>query len=120
MKNRLWSILLALCMVLSLLPFGAMTASAADMIESGACGFAGKKYDDMAKRRNQQYHFMFVHSDGRQLQEISDLFSKLQIRPSVDAVFPLEEADAALKKNRLRRLRRQDHSHNLASLKARL
>ena len=61
-------------------------------------GFAGKKYDDMAKRRNQQYHFMFVHSDGRQLQEISDLFAKLQIRPSVDAVFPLEEADAALKK----------------------
>lgn len=61
-------------------------------------GFAGKKYDDMAKRRNQQYHFMFVHSDGRQLQEISDLFTKLEIRPSVDAVFPLEEADAALKK----------------------
>lgn len=61
-------------------------------------GFAGKKYDDMAKRRNQQYHFMFVHSDGRQLQEISDLFAQLQIRPSVDAVFPLEEADAALKK----------------------
>lgn len=61
-------------------------------------GFAGKKYDDMAKRRNQQYHFMFVHSDGRQLQEISDLFARLEIRPSVDAVFPLEEADAALKK----------------------
>lgn len=61
-------------------------------------GFAGKKYDDMAKRRGQTYHFMFVHSDGRQLQEISDLFAQLQIRPSVDAVFPLEEADAALKK----------------------
>lgn len=61
-------------------------------------GFAGKKYDDMAKRKNQQYQFMFVHSDGGQLQEISDLFTKLEIRPSVDAVFPLKEADAALKK----------------------
>lgn len=62
-------------------------------------GFAGKKYNDMAKKRGQTYHFMFVHSDGKQLQEISELFAKLQIRPSVDAVFPLSEADAALKKS---------------------
>ena len=34
------------------------------------------------------HNFLFVHADGAQL----------QIRPSVDAVFPLEEADAALKK----------------------
>lgn len=61
-------------------------------------GVAGKKYDAMAKRRGQTYHFMFVHADGKQLQEISDLFAQLQIRPSVDAVFPLSEADAALKK----------------------
>lgn len=61
-------------------------------------GFAGKKYDDMAKRKGQQYHFIFVHSDGKQLQEISDLFTQLEIRPSIDGVFPLEQADAALKK----------------------
>ena len=61
-------------------------------------GAAGKKYDAMASRRDQVYHFMFVHSDGAQLAEISELFAKLQIRPSVDTVFPFTEADAALKK----------------------
>lgn len=61
-------------------------------------GAAGKKYDAMAARRDQVYHFMFVHSDGAQLAEISELFAKLQIRPSVDTVFPFTEADAALKK----------------------
>ena len=35
MKKRLFSLLLALCMVLSLLPFG---VSAAEIVESGTCG----------------------------------------------------------------------------------
>ena len=35
MKKRLFSLLLALCLVLSLLPFG---ASAAEIVDSGVCG----------------------------------------------------------------------------------
>ena len=44
------------------------------------------------------YHFIFVESNGAQLQEVADLFSKLEIKPSIDTVYQFEEVNSALDK----------------------
>ena len=44
---------------------------------------AGRKFDKMAKKYGVQYHFIFVESNGAQLQEVADLFSKLKINTSL-------------------------------------
>ncbi|MBR1761888.1 MAG: NADP-dependent oxidoreductase [Eubacterium sp.] len=61
-------------------------------------GFAGGKYDKMAKKRNQQYHFIFVHEDGKGLEEINGIFSETHLEASVDEVFSLENINEALSK----------------------
>lgn len=61
-------------------------------------GLAGRKFDKMAKRYGVNYHFIFVESNGQQLQEVADIFSKLEIKPSIDTVYPFEEVNAALDK----------------------
>ena len=43
-------------------------------------GLAGRKFDKMAKTYGIHYHFIFVESNGAQLQEVADLFSKLEIK----------------------------------------
>ena len=63
-----------------------------------AFGFVGRKNDAMAAKNGQTYDFIFVHSDGRQLAEASEILSKMEIRPSVDGIFGLADVDAALKK----------------------
>ena len=61
-------------------------------------GLVGKKFDDMAKKNNQEYHFVFVKSDGKQLAEISKILESKQIKPSIDKVFPFEQINEALDK----------------------
>ena len=63
-----------------------------------AFGFVGRKYDAMAAKKGQTYDFIFVHSDGQQLAEASEILSRMEIRPSVDGVFGLEAVNDALKK----------------------
>lgn len=58
----------------------------------------GRQFDKMAKRYGVHYYFIFVESNGRQLQEVSDIFSKLEIKPSIDTIYPFEEVNAALDK----------------------
>ena len=58
----------------------------------------GRKKDAMAAKNEQTYDFIFVRSDGRQLSEASDLLAAQKIRPSIDAVFTLDQADEALQK----------------------
>ncbi|GGE28387.1 NADP-dependent oxidoreductase [Streptococcus himalayensis] len=58
----------------------------------------GRKFDKMAVKYGVHYHFIFVESNGEQLQEVADIFSKLQIKPSIDTVYPFEEVNAALDK----------------------
>lgn len=60
--------------------------------------FAGRKYDQMAAKKNQKYYFIFVHEDGAGLERISEIFAKRHIEPSVDEVFVLEDINKALKK----------------------
>ena len=56
--------------------------------------FAGRKFDKMAAKRNQKYYFLFVESNGSQLERIS----KISIVPSIDEVFELKDVNKALKK----------------------
>lgn len=60
--------------------------------------FAGRKYDSLAARKHQKYHFIFVHEDGAGLQKISDLFGEEKIEASVDEIFGLDDVNAALAK----------------------
>lgn len=55
---------------------------------------AGRKLDKMASKKNQKYYFLFVESNGRQL----DRISKISIVPSIDEVFDLDDVNSALKK----------------------
>ncbi len=59
---------------------------------------AGMKYDRLAARRQQHYHFIFVHEDGEGLQQVSRLLAEKRIPASVDEVFHLEDVNQALKK----------------------
>ncbi len=59
---------------------------------------AGRKYDQMAARRNQKYYFIFVHEDGAALERISEIFGQDHLEASVDGVFALDDVNEALKK----------------------
>lgn len=59
---------------------------------------AGHKFDKMAGKYGVHYYFIFVESNGQQLQEVADIFSQLEIKPSIDTVYPFEEVNAALDK----------------------
>lgn len=58
---------------------------------------AGSKYDKAAKKQGKEYRFVFVRSDGAQLQKITEIVEKQQIKPSVDSrIFSLDQANEAL------------------------
>ncbi len=60
---------------------------------------AGGKYDKLAKLKNQTYDFVFVHEDGKQLQQLGKIFSaKNPLEASIDTVFTLEQVNEALEK----------------------
>lgn len=62
---------------------------------------AGKKYDKMAAMKNQTYDFIFVHEDGKQLEKISEIFTKDHpIETSIDTTFTLDQINEALVKVR--------------------
>lgn len=59
---------------------------------------AGSKYDRAAHKQDKQYRFMFVHSDGAQLREITKIVEKYHIVPDVDSrIFSLSQINDALK-----------------------
>ena len=59
---------------------------------------AGKKYDKLAAKRGQRYHFIFVHEDGKGLKKISEIFSDKKVQTFVDEIFSLEDINKAMKK----------------------
>lgn len=62
-------------------------------------GAAGMKFDRMARKRRQTYDFLFVHENGKQLAELDRLFdAEHPLRPSIDAVFALDEVNEAMEK----------------------
>ena len=61
-------------------------------------GAAGSTMDRKAQKYGVTYHFIFVESNGVQLQQVADIFAERQIKPSIDTVFPFEDVNAALDK----------------------
>ena len=61
-------------------------------------GLAGRKFDKIANKFGVSYDFIFVESNGKQLQEVADIFTKLEIKPSVDMVFDFKDVNKALDK----------------------
>ena len=61
-------------------------------------GLVGRKFDQLADKYGVTYDFIFVESNGRQLQEVADLLSELQIKPSIDTVYSFEQINEALDK----------------------
>lgn len=59
-------------------------------------GFASMGLTLSAARRRQSYHFLFVQANGAQLQRAVNTLSREHFIPTVDSVFSLPEAQAAL------------------------
>lgn len=59
-------------------------------------GLMSRKIKRLAATRNVDYSFLFVRTDGKQLEEIGELLESERIRPVIDAVFPFEKAKDAL------------------------
>lgn len=59
---------------------------------------AGHKFDKMAQKYGVTYNFIFVEANGRQLQEVAELFDQLKIKPSIDTVYSFEQINEALDK----------------------
>jgi NADPH:quinone reductase-like Zn-dependent oxidoreductase len=55
-----------------------------------------RKIIRLARKRGAAYSFLFVHPDGSQLAEISELLEAGRIRPVIDKVFPFDQAKEAL------------------------
>lgn len=60
-------------------------------------GIVGSGANLKARKRGARYRFIFMKSNGEQLERIADLVNKGFIKPVVDKVFPLSEASAALR-----------------------
>ena len=59
---------------------------------------AGLKFDKLAKKYGVSYDFIFVESNGKQLQEVADIFENLKIKPSIDSIYSFKDINAALEK----------------------
>lgn len=59
-------------------------------------GLISSKIIRLAKKRNIEYAFMFVHPDGKQLAEIGKLIDEGHIQPVVDQVFSFDQTIKAL------------------------
>lgn len=58
---------------------------------------AGYKYDMLAKKQGKEYRFMFVRSDGAQLNKITKIVEKNKIVPDIDPrIFSLSQINEAL------------------------
>ncbi len=67
-------------------------------IKKALFGVAGKKFDKLASKKNQNYYFLFVESNGPQLEKVSKIFEQNNILPSIDEIFELNDINKALKK----------------------
>ena len=59
-------------------------------------GMAGAKMDRLTKKYGVSYHFIFVHADGKQLKEASEILAQKEIRPALGKHFTLDQTQAAM------------------------
>lgn len=60
--------------------------------------FAGRKFDKLASKKNQKYYFLFVESNGKQLEQVSRIFEEKNIKPSIDTVFEFHDVNKSMDK----------------------
>lgn len=53
------------------------------------------KIEKLAKKNNQKYHFLFVKSNGVQLDEISNILNEIKLKPTIDTIFDFEKINEA-------------------------
>lgn len=59
---------------------------------------AGMKYDRAARRQGKEYRFMFVHADGEQLRQVTEIVERNHILPAIDPHhFALDQVNDALR-----------------------
>lgn len=59
---------------------------------------AGSKYDSAARKQGKEYRFIFVRSDGKQLERVTEIVEKYNIMPDIDSrTFSLSQVNEALK-----------------------
>ncbi|MDE6289224.1 MAG: NADP-dependent oxidoreductase [Ureaplasma sp.] len=58
----------------------------------------GKKYDNLAKKNNQKYRFLFVESNGEQLQKVSKILEETKIQPTIDSVWDFKDINKVMNK----------------------
>ncbi|PQP81386.1 oxidoreductase [Paenibacillus sp. PCH8] len=61
-------------------------------------GLVGSRMDMLARNNQNEYHFLFVQANGKQLQEITDLVVQQNIKPSIDSTYKMEDINQALTK----------------------
>lgn len=59
---------------------------------------AGARFDSLARKNQNEYRFLFVQANGSQLQEITKLIEKENIKPSIDATYTFNDINKALLK----------------------
>lgn len=61
-------------------------------------GLAGARLDSLARKNQNEYRFLFVQASGIQLQEITSLIEKEDIKPSIDSTYTFDDIEKALNK----------------------
>lgn len=59
-------------------------------------GLVGARLDSLARKNQNEYHFLFVQANGSQLQEITKLVEKENIKPSLDSTYTFGDINKAL------------------------
>ncbi|WP_339287273.1 NADP-dependent oxidoreductase [Paenibacillus sp. FSL R5-0486] len=59
-------------------------------------GLVGARLDSLARKNQNEYRFLFVHSSGVQLQEITAFIEKEDIKPSIDSTYTFDDIEKAL------------------------
>ncbi|PJN49007.1 hypothetical protein PAEAM_58690 [Paenibacillus sp. GM1FR] len=59
-------------------------------------GLVGARLDSLARKNQNVYRFLFVHSSGVQLQEITAFIEKEDIKPSIDSTYTFDDIEKAL------------------------
>lgn len=58
---------------------------------------AGSKYDKAAQKQGKEYRFLYVRSNGEQLDKVTEIIEEQQVRPAIDPrVFSLDQVNEAL------------------------
>ncbi len=66
------------------------------LIKSILFSLISRKITALEKKFNVSYHFLFMKPSGAQLEQIKELVEKGSIRPIIDKVYPLEDAQKAI------------------------